>query len=69
MLAQNTSAFWELLGAITALNPPRNEQAKLYAQFESLGLSLRGFGFDPNTLPDSTISGQRNLQPKCNLAA
>lgn len=48
---QNTSAFWELLGAITAINPPREaEQAALYASWEPLGLSLNGFGFDPNNL-------------------
>lgn len=48
---QNASAFWELLGAITAINPPRDpQQAALYSSFQPLGLSLRGFGFDPNNL-------------------
>lgn len=48
---QNASAFWELLGAITAINPPHDPpQAALYSSFAPLGLSLRGFGFDPNNL-------------------
>ncbi len=51
MRTQNASAFWELLGAITAINPPRNpEQQTLYASLAPIGLTLRGFGFDPNNL-------------------
>ena len=55
---QNASAFWELLGAITAINPPREpEQATFYASLDPIGLSLRGFGFDPNNLTTGTLGG------------
>lgn len=55
---QNTSAFWELLGAITAINPPREpEQATYFASLAPIGLSLRGFGFDPNNLTSGVIGG------------
>ena len=55
---QNTSAFWEVLGAITALSPPQDPvQAALYASYSGIGLSMRGFGFDPNNLTDGVILG------------
>ncbi len=56
--SQNTSAFWEVLGAITALSPPQDPtQAALYANYSGIGLSTRGFGFDPNDLTDGVILG------------
>lgn len=55
---QNTSAFWEVLGATTALSPPQDPvQAALYASYSGIGLSMRGFGFDPNDLTDGVILG------------
>ena len=39
---QNASAFWELLGAMTAVSPPRDpDQAALLANFSDIGLSTR----------------------------
>ena len=40
--AQNASAFWELLGAMTAVSPPQDPaQAALLANFSSVGLSTK----------------------------
>ena len=55
---QNTSAFWELLGAVSALSPPQDpEQAALYASYSGIGLSTAKSGFDPSSLTDSTVFG------------
>ena len=55
---QNTSAFWELLGAVSALSPPQDsEEAALYASYSGIGLSSANSGFDPNSLTDSTLLG------------
>ena len=55
---QNTSAFCELLGAVSALSPPQDPaQAAFYASYSGIGLSTASSGFDPNNLTDSTILG------------
>ena len=43
---------------MTALSPPQDPvQAALYASYSGIGLSMRGFGFDPNDLTDGVILG------------
>ena len=55
---QNTSAFWELLGSVSAFSPPQDpEQAALYASYSGIGLSTAKSGFDPNSLSDGAILG------------
>lgn len=58
LAAQNTSAFWELLGAVTALSPPQDPlQAALYASYSGIGLSERGWGFDPSNMTAGAVLG------------